>query len=143
MTQEEKDNYYLEIAKTVATRSTCLFGQVGCVIVDVNDNVISTGYLAYKNDNISCLALNRCFYLSQPDIREPNAEEPDIGKPEQCVYMFPEVNAILAAERSRLQGATLYTYCYSNKLKKTVPVNMTRTLSKIIQASGIKKIIFA
>ena len=30
----DKDNYYLNIAETVAERSTCLRKKVGCVIVN-------------------------------------------------------------------------------------------------------------
>ena len=39
----DKNNYYLDIAKSVAERSTCLRKKVGCVIVN-NDEIISTGY---------------------------------------------------------------------------------------------------
>ena len=39
----DKDNYYLNIAETVAERSTCLRKKVGCVIVN-HDEIISTGY---------------------------------------------------------------------------------------------------
>lgn len=38
-----KVNYYLDIAETVAERSTCLKKQYGAVIVK-NDEIISTGY---------------------------------------------------------------------------------------------------
>ena len=38
-----KDEYYLEIAETVAKRSTCLRTHYGSVIVK-NDRIVSTGY---------------------------------------------------------------------------------------------------
>lgn len=38
------DQYFLTIAYTVATRSTCLHKQVGCVLVDQDNRIISTGY---------------------------------------------------------------------------------------------------
>lgn len=38
------DVYFLEIAKVVATRSTCDRKAVGSVIVDINNRIISTGY---------------------------------------------------------------------------------------------------
>lgn len=40
---ENRINYYLDIAETVAERSTCLKKQYGAVIVK-NDEIISTGY---------------------------------------------------------------------------------------------------
>lgn len=39
----DKDNYYLNIAKAVAARSTCLRRQYGAVIV-ADDEIIATGY---------------------------------------------------------------------------------------------------
>lgn len=39
-----KDEYFYEIAKVVASRSTCARRAVGCVLVDVNGYIIGTGY---------------------------------------------------------------------------------------------------
>ena len=39
----DKINYYLNIAETVAQRSTCLRKKSGAVIVN-NDEIVSTGY---------------------------------------------------------------------------------------------------
>lgn len=39
----DKINYYLDIAKAVANRSTCIRKKSGAVIVN-NDEIISTGY---------------------------------------------------------------------------------------------------
>lgn len=38
------NKYFMDLAKLVAKRSTCLSRQVGCVLVDENNNVLSTGY---------------------------------------------------------------------------------------------------
>ena len=38
-----KTEYYLNIARAVSKRSTCLRRQYGCVIVK-NDEIIATGY---------------------------------------------------------------------------------------------------
>ena len=43
MDRVSKENYYLDIAQTVATRSTCLRKSFGAIIVK-NDTIISTGY---------------------------------------------------------------------------------------------------
>lgn len=40
----DKDEYFIEITKTVAKRSTCLSRQVGCVLVDKNGYILATGY---------------------------------------------------------------------------------------------------
>jgi len=38
------DEYFIEIAKIISKRSTCLRRQVGCVLVDSNNHILSTGY---------------------------------------------------------------------------------------------------
>jgi dCMP deaminase len=38
------DSYYIRMAKLVAKRSACLSRQVGCVLVDSQHRVLSTGY---------------------------------------------------------------------------------------------------
>ena len=43
MARIDKTRYYLNIAKAVAARSTCLRRNYGCVIVK-NDEIIATGY---------------------------------------------------------------------------------------------------
>ena len=41
----DKENYYLDIAQTVAGRSTCLRRCYGAILVK-SDEIISTGYLS-------------------------------------------------------------------------------------------------
>lgn len=40
----QKDEYFIAMAKVVALRGTCPRRQVGCVLVDKNDFILSTGY---------------------------------------------------------------------------------------------------
>ena len=44
MIRLNKDEYFLEIAKTVAKRGTCIRRQVGCVLVNSNGHIVATGY---------------------------------------------------------------------------------------------------
>lgn len=44
MSRPTLDEYFMAIAHQVATRSTCLDKQVGCVLVDTSDHIIATGY---------------------------------------------------------------------------------------------------
>ena len=43
MQRVDKQNYYLDIAQTVAERSTCLRRRYGAIIVS-NDEIVSTGF---------------------------------------------------------------------------------------------------
>ena len=42
--QKNKDKYFLEIAKLVAARATCIRRKVGCVLVDSKQHIVATGY---------------------------------------------------------------------------------------------------
>lgn len=43
-TRESKNQYFLKIAKLVATRATCPRREVGCVIVNKHGHIKATGY---------------------------------------------------------------------------------------------------
>ncbi len=53
MERRDKVNYYLDLAKMVAQRSTCLRRHYGAVIVK-NDEVISTGYVGAPRGRKNC-----------------------------------------------------------------------------------------
>ena len=55
-----KHNYYLDIAETVAERSTCLRKKYGAIIVK-NDVIISTGYNGAPRGRINCSDLGECL----------------------------------------------------------------------------------
>ena len=55
-----KENYYLDIAQTVAERSTCLRKQYGAIIVK-NDVIVSTGYNGAPRGRINCTDLGVCM----------------------------------------------------------------------------------
>lgn len=42
--RESKEQYFLKIARLVATRATCPRRSVGCVITSINNHIMSTGY---------------------------------------------------------------------------------------------------
>ena len=56
MERISKANYYLDIAQTVAKRSTCLRRCYGAIIVK-NDEIISTGYNGAPRGRKNCVDL--------------------------------------------------------------------------------------
>ena len=56
----DKINYYLDLAETVAKRSTCFRRWYGAVIVK-NDEVISTGYVGAPRGRKNCTDTGRCI----------------------------------------------------------------------------------
>ena len=62
-----KDEYYMEIAKKVAERSTCLKRNYGCVIVK-NDEIIATGYNGSPRGECNCCdKYDECPRLGKPN----------------------------------------------------------------------------
>ena len=55
-----KHNYYLDIAQTVAERSTCLRRKFGAIIVR-NDAIISTGYNGAPRGRKNCDDMGFCM----------------------------------------------------------------------------------
>ncbi len=60
MERRDKVNYYLDLAKMVAQRSTCLRRHYGAVIVK-NDEVIATGYVGAPRGRKNCNDVGECI----------------------------------------------------------------------------------
>ena len=60
MQRIDKKAYYLNIAKTVAARSTCLRRQYGAVIVR-DDEIIATGYNGAPRGEANCCDVGTCW----------------------------------------------------------------------------------
>lgn len=119
------DDWALGLARAVATRADCTRRKVGAVILDTEQRVASTGYNGSPPGGPSCLRGEcprgqhyRVPRDSGPDVCAcgkfwpcPDAVEPgasyDTGAG-ACVALHAEQNAILYADRARLDGATLY-----------------------------------
>ena len=102
MERVSKENYYLDIAQTVAERSTCLRRCYGAIIVK-DDTIVSTGYNGAPRGRKNCSDLGYCM-------RE-KLQIPRVERYEMCRSLHSEANAIIAAARERMLGATLYMCC--------------------------------
>lgn len=102
MERVSKINYYLDIAQTVAERSTCLRRCFGAIIVK-NDSIVSTGYNGAPRGRKNCSDLRCC--------RREELNIPRGQRYELCRSVHAEANAIIAASRENMIGATLYMAC--------------------------------
>lgn len=55
MSRPSSDEYFLQMAALVASRATCIRRKVGCVLVDWNNHVLSTGYNGVSRGATHCL----------------------------------------------------------------------------------------
>jgi dCMP deaminase len=131
-----KEQYYLNIAREVSLRSTCLMISFGCIIVK-NDQIISTGYVGAPRKTKDCLDLGYC-------IRRKNNVESGKGY-EMCRSVHAEMNAIINAARAgvSLLGGDIYLYTAKKEQDGYVPVDAYPCLlcKKMIINSGIKNFI--
>lgn len=95
----DKENYYLDIAQTVAGRSTCLRRCYGAILVK-SDEIISTGYNGAPRGRANCVDLGYC---SREAMQVPRGERYEL-----CRSVHAEANAIISASRNDMLGSTLY-----------------------------------
>jgi len=133
MDRISKENYYLDIAETVAERSTCLRKKFGAIIVK-NDSIISTGYNGAPRGRKNCDELGICM---RDKLGIPRGERYEL-----CRSVHAEANAIIAAPRDQMLGSTLYMACHDAKTDTLFPGTSSCMMCKrqIINA-GISKVI--
>lgn len=133
MNRKDKHNYYLDIAQTILERATCLRNNVGAVIVK-NDEIISTGYNGAPRGRANCCDLGVC--------RREQLGIPRGQRYELCRSVHAEQNAIIAAPRGEMIGATLYLAMCNSRTGELVPdaspCNMCR---RMIINAGIERVI--
>jgi dCMP deaminase len=117
------DEYFMEIARVVATRSTCLRRQVGAVLVK-EKRILTTGYNGAPRGLPHCLEVG-CL---REQLGIPPGERQEL-----CRGLHAEQNAIIQAAYYgvSIEGATLY--CTHQPCI---------TCAKMLINAGIKKIIF-
>ena len=132
MVRVDKENYYLDIAETVAERGTCLRRNYGAIIVK-NDEIVSTGYTGAPRGRKNCIGIGSCV---RRELGIPHGERYEL-----CRAVHAEANAIISAARRDMLGAALYLVGRDAETgdlaSDTMPCGMCKRL--IINA-GIAKI---
>ena len=129
----DKINYYLDIAETVAERSTCLRKHYGCIIVK-NDEIISTGYSGAPRGRENCIDLGYCTKKKiYPDVRH--------GGYDACRSVHAEQNAIISAARKDMLGSTMYLVGKRTESKEYEEGAMScQTCRKLAINAGIERV---
>lgn len=128
----EWDDYFLEIARVVSQRSTCLRRRYGSVIV--KDNVIiSTGYNGSPRGTLNCVDTDKCV---RKELNVPSGERYEL-----CVAVHAEQNAIVNGPPERMKGATIYIAGFE---ADGSPANGHPCLlcRRMIQNAQIEKVVF-
>lgn len=131
----DKDSYYLNIAKAVAARSTCLHRQYGAVIVS-GDEIIATGYNGSPRGELNCCDVGECYCEKHSSPVDERAAKHG-GQYGACVAVHAEQNAIISAARRDMRGATLYLACLDESIDPA-PCNYC---DRMIKNAGIIKVV--
>ena len=109
----DKENYYLDIAQTVAGRSTCLRRCYGAILVKSDENDLHR--LQRRPP--------RAAQLRESELLHPRgAKHPLPGSGTKlCRSVHAEANAIISAARSEALGATLYMACVEPESGALIP----------------------
>ena len=118
------NEYFMQIAEIVKTRSTCLRRHVGAVIVKDN-RIITTGYNGAPSGLRHCIDMGGCYRES---LNIPSGQRHEL-----CRALHAEQNAVIQAAKLGIStdGATIY-----------VTLQPCVICSKILVNAGIKKIVY-
>ena len=96
------DEYFLNVAKAISTRSTCLRRKYGAVIVDTSNAIVSTGYNGSPVGEENCSDYGEC---KREELHVPKGERYEL-----CKAVHAEQNAIINCTKQRMIGSTIYIY---------------------------------
>lgn len=133
MNRRDKQNYYLDIAQTVAERGTCLRRNFGAILVQ-NDEIISTGYVGAPRGRANCSDVGVC---TREKLNIPKGQRYEL-----CRSVHAEMNCIICAERSKMIGATIYLACLDAKTGEIYgEIEPCQMCKRVIINAGIKTVI--
>jgi len=135
MARISKDEYYLQIAKSVAKRSICIEGRWGFgAIIVANDAIVSTGYAGPARGVVNCNEAGGC----SRNIMKVNHNEPY----EHCPSVHAEENAVANAARhgSRVLDGVMFTLGVDNNGNVRPCLPCPRCKRLLINA-GIKQVV--
>jgi dCMP deaminase len=93
----QHDEYFMQMVKVVATRSTCLRRSVGCVLVNHRNHILATGYNGVAAGAVHCNEerFNQATRLWDFMDACPGAQSPSGTNLEGCAAVHAEQNALL------------------------------------------------
>jgi len=129
-----KAQYYLDIARAITQRSTCLRRKFGAVIVR-GDQIVSCGYNGAPRGAPNCIDIGKC---AREEFKVPAGERYEL-----CRAVHAEANSVINAARSGVSvlGGTMYLY--GENTDGSIPENLMpcQMCRRVIINSGIEKVV--
>ncbi len=129
-----KDEYYLNIAKEVARRSTCFRRSIGALIIR-DDQIISTGYVGAPRKTKDSLEHGFCL---RDKLKIPHGQRYEL-----CRSVHAEQNAIINAARAGVSLLGGDIYIYGSTYQKNEPIDAFPCFicKKMIINAGLKRVV--
>ena len=131
-----KDKYYLDIAKAIAARSSCVKHKYGAVIVSEQDDIVATGYNGAPRARVSCLDAGQC-YSSVKELPEDAGAAIHGDQYGNCLSVHAEQNCMLVASRTEMKNGILYLACLTKPSAEVLPCNIC---NRMIANSGLAQV---
>ncbi|MFC2155922.1 cytidine/deoxycytidylate deaminase family protein [Acidobacteriota bacterium] len=130
----KKDQYYLDIAKVVSSRFTCLKVLIGAIIVK-GDQIIAAGYVGSPRKTKS--SIEHDFCLCQ------RLNIPSGSQYELCRSVHAEQNVIINAARAGVSviDGSMYIYGEDRPTGKTINAFPCFICKKMIINAGLHRIV--
>ena len=129
-----KDRYYLDIARVVSSRSTCLKVLIGAIIVR-SDQIIAAGYVGAPRHTKSSLEHGFCL---RRHLKIPSGTQYEL-----CRSVHAEQNAIINAARAgvSLLGGDMYIYGETQENRQPLFAFPCFICKKMIINAGLNRVI--
>jgi len=129
-----KDEYYLNIAKEVAQRSTCYRRSIGAIIIR-DDQIISTGYVGAPRKTKDSFEHGFCL---RNKLNIPHGQRYEL-----CRSVHAEQNAIINAARAGVSLLGGDMYIFGSTYGKGRPINSFPCFicKKMIINTGLNRVV--
>lgn len=129
-----KDKYYLDIARVVSSRSTCLKVLMGAIIVK-EDQIIATGYVGAPRHTKSSIEHGFCL---RKKLSIPSGTQYEL-----CRSVHAEQNAIINAARAgvSLLGGDIYIFGENRETGEILNAFPCFICKKMIINAGLTRVI--
>jgi dCMP deaminase len=133
MSRLSKEQYYLNIAKQVAQRSTCFRIKFGAIIIR-DDQIIATGYAGAPRKTKDCFERGNCL---RNKLNIPHGERYEL-----CRSVHAEQNAIINSARAgvSLLGGDMFIYG-ENPQGETIDALPCFICKKMLINAGLNQVI--
>jgi len=129
------DEYFINIAKAVSARATCIRRKYGAVITK-DCVIVSTGYNGAPSGMKDCLEAGKC---TRKELQIPHGERYEL-----CHSVHAEANAIIRASGDELKGSTIYVSgsdhgageCFSEPCMMCKRMILNARIEKVVVSDG-------